>query len=398
MVVQILFQFCSRKMSILTLSNAVVARLTLGPRRLIRDRILCGFCLRVGERSKTFMVATSTNGRQVRITLGRWPFLDTDTARAAAATILKSCREGQLPNKVSSAVLPDLKDCLALYVRAKQIKASSQKRYDSILRTHFEPWYKLSIAKLDGPTFHEHCHAFSQTKGAAIVEVGKGLIGAMLKYINAVYQLQLNNPFEKLAAAGLMPARSEPRERKLKDIDLPNWYTAIQKLPAPQRDYLMLVALTGLRRDECANITTKNIDLCKLILTIPETKNGLQHTLPITPEMLTILKRRIGCSEVAQELFSGVSAEHVSQMACRKGAPRFMVHDLRKLLATTGARIGVDDAHLKRILNHKAKRSDVLNAHYVRLDVADIEEPMKRIQLSILEKMRVGGSHALEDD
>lgn len=333
------------------------------------------------------MVATSTNGRQVRITLGRWPFLDTDTARAAAATILKSCRDGQLPNKASSAVLPDLKDCLALYVRAKQIKASSQKRYDSILRTHFEPWYKLSIAKLDGPTFHEHCHAFSQTKGAAVVEVGKGLIGAMLKYINAVYQLRLNNPFEKLAAAGLMPARSEPRERKLKDSDLPNWYSAVQKLPDAQRDYLILLALTGLRRDECVNITTKDIDLFQRVLTIPETKNGVRHTLPITPEMETILKRRIDCSAVDHELFSGVSAEHVSQMACRKGAPNFMVHDLRKLLATTGARIGVDDAHLKRILNHKAKRSDVLNAHYVRLGIEDIKKPLKEIQSAILLNM-----------
>lgn len=387
MVVQILFQFCSRKMSILTLSNPVVARLALGPRRLIRDRILCGFCLRVGERSKTFMVATSTNGRQVRITLGRWPYLDTDTARAAAATILKSCRDGQLPNKASSAVLPDLKDCLDLYVKAKQIKASSQKRYDSILRTHFEPWYKLSIAKLDSPTFHDHCHAFSQSKGAAVVEVGKGLIGAMLKYINAVYHLQLVNPFEKLAAAGLMPARSEPRERKLKDSDLPSWYSAVQKLPDAQRDYLILLALTGLRRDECVNITTKDIDLLQRVLTIPETKNGVQHTLPITPEMETILKRRIDCSSATQELFSGVSAEHVSQMACRKGAPSFMVHDLRKLLATTGVRIGVDDAHLKRILNHKAKRSDVLNAHYVRLGIEDIEKPLKEIQCAILLNM-----------
>lgn len=367
----------------------MVARLSLGPRRLIRDRILCGFCLRVGERSKTFMVATSTNGRQVRITLGRWPILDTETARAAATTILKSCRDGQLPNKASSVVLPILKECLLQYVKAKQIKASSQKRYDSILRTHFGPWYELSVNKLDGQTFHDHCHAFSQTKGAAVVEVGKGLIGAMLKYINAVYHLHLANPFDKLAAAGLMPSRAEPRERKLKDSALPDWYTAVQKLPAVQRDYLLLVALTGLRRDECAKINVEDVDLIKMVLTIPETKNGIQHTLPITPEMQTILNRRMECCGTERVLFSEVSAEHVSKMAMRKGAPSFMVHDLRKLLATTGARIGISDAHLKRIMNHKAKRSDVLNAHYVRLETVDIDVPLQKIQRSILENMMV---------
>lgn len=387
MVVQILFQFCSRKMSILTLSNPVVARLTLGPRRLIRDRILCGFCLRVGGNSKTFMVATSSNGRQVRITLGRWPHLDTDTARAAAATILKSCRDGQLPIKASSAVLPTLKECLTLYVQAKQVKASSQKRYDSVLRIHFGNWYELSIAQLDGPAFHEHCHSFAQSKGAAVVEVGKGLIGAMLKYINAVYQLQLNNPFTKLSAAGLMPAKAEPRERKLQDTALPDWYSAIHKLPDAQRDYLMLVALTGLRRDECVNISIEDVDLSQLVLTIPETKNGVQHTLPITSEMQKILKRRMESCAPEQRLFANVSAEHVAEMAHRKGAPKFMVHDLRKLLATTGARIGIDDAHLKRIVNHKAKRSDVLNAHYVRLDTNDILDALERIQTSILKKM-----------
>lgn len=38
----------------------------------------------------------------------------------------------------------------------------------------------------------------------------------------------------------------------------------------------------------------------------------------------------------------------------RLGRPRFMLYDLRKLVATTGERLTVEDAVLRRILNHSA--------------------------------------------
>ncbi len=122
-----------------------------------------------------------------------------------------------------------------------------------------------------------------------------------------------------------------------------------------------------LRRNECRELTRQQIDLAKGVLSIPMTKNGKPHSLPITPMMREILERRCLGLEPDAVLFKGVSAEHVHSMAMRLGAPRFMLHDLRKLVATIGERLGLGDAVLRRILNHTAPKTDVLHRHYVGL-------------------------------
>lgn len=69
--------------------------------------------------------------------------------------------------------------------------------------------------------------------------------------------------------------------------------------------------------NECRELLRKQIDLASGVLSIPETKNGRPHSLPITPLMREILERR--CSRLGpdDELFAGVSAEHLYNMAMR---------------------------------------------------------------------------------
>jgi hypothetical protein len=72
-------------------------------------------------------------------------------------------------------------------------------------------------------------------------------------------------------------------------------------------------------------------------------------------------------------------------MATRAGAPEFTLHDLRKLLASVGARLQIGDAILRRILGHAPKRGDVLHRHYVSLEAADIGESLQRIQSTVVQ-------------
>jgi hypothetical protein len=99
--------------------------------------------------------------------------------------------------------------------------------------------------------------------------------------------------------------------------------------------------------------------------------------------MRVILVRRCGGLGLDDQLFKGVSAEHVAQMAMRAGAPKFMLHDLRKLLASVGQRLVVGDAVMRRILNHTPPKGDVLHRHYVELGVSDIHPDLDRLQAEI---------------
>lgn len=197
-------------MSILTLSDLLLQRLQVTDGRIVRDKVLCGFCVRLNKRSRTFLVATSVQGKQLRMMLGRWPLIGVEEARSMAVEVLRECRAGRSPVRAKQRQLPTLRDLIPEYCTAKKLKPKSLKTYDSMIRTHFTPWVDKPITALTGAAFSEHCHLFAQNTGAAQVETGRGLIGALIRYVNAVYGLSLDNPFNKLAAAGLMPERAKP--------------------------------------------------------------------------------------------------------------------------------------------------------------------------------------------
>jgi integrase len=169
--------------------------------------------------------------------------------------------------------------------------------------------------------------------------------------------------------------------------DLPAWKVAVDQLGERQRDFLYLSLYTGLRKTECRELQRQQIDLSGGVLTIPTTKNGKPHSLPITPMMREILERR--CLGLAPDavLFNGVSAEHLYRMAMRLGSPRFMLHDLRKLVATVGEKLGLGDAVLRRILNHTAPKTDVLHRHYVGLNEGDVLAGLVAIQEALVGMM-----------
>jgi integrase len=138
-----------------------------------------------------------------------------------------------------------------------------------------------------------------------------------------------------------------------------------------------------LRRNERHKLCRKQIDLTGGVLSIPDTKNGKPHSLPITDLMRVILERRCVGLKPDDVLFKGVSAEHVHSMAMRLDATRFMLHDLRKLVATVGEKLGLRNAVLRKILNHTAPKSDVLHRHYVGLNSIDVAGAMVQSQVTL---------------
>lgn len=368
---------------IVLISEALLQRSTATDGRILRDRFLQGFCVRLNKRKRTFLIATSVRGKQFRMMLGYWPLMSLDEARTKAMEVLRLCRNGERPSKKVPQDLPTLREAYVAYCKTKGIKASSQRRYESFYRTHFGHWLDRPVDHMGHGAFAEHCHDFSQNTGKSLVELGRGVIGAVIKYVNAVYGLNVQSPFVRLAAAGLLPERTQPRARVLQESDLPQWREAVDKLGERQRDFLYFVLYTGLRRNEARELCRNQIDLTGGVLSVPETKTGRPHSLPITPLMREILERRCQRLEPEDQLFKGVSAEHLWTMAMRLGAPRFMLHDLRKMLATVGNKLGVGDAVLRRILNHTAPKTDVLHRHYVGLGGVDVCEALVEIQTEL---------------
>lgn len=55
---------------IVLISESLLQRSTATDGRILRDRFLQGFCVRLNKRKRTFLVATSVRGQQFRMMLG----------------------------------------------------------------------------------------------------------------------------------------------------------------------------------------------------------------------------------------------------------------------------------------------------------------------------------------
>jgi len=182
-------------MSIVMISESLLLRASATDGRILRDRVLSGFGVRLNARKRTFLIATSVSGKQFRMMLGFWPLMSVDEARSRAMDVLRQCRNGERPSRRVAPNVPTLREACEAYCKAKSIKPSSQRRYESIFRTHFRDWLDRPMSDFGYAGFAEHCHTFARSKGAALVEVGRWLIGALIKFVNAFHSLELKTPF-----------------------------------------------------------------------------------------------------------------------------------------------------------------------------------------------------------
>lgn len=90
-------------------------------------------------------------------------------------------------------------------------------------------------------------------------------------------------------------------------------------------------------------------------------------------------------------------------MAARVGAPAFMLHTPRKLLAAAGERLGVSDAALRRILNHTPQKRGVVRrldvqfcVEVVRLSRAHIQGDLERLLGQLRRRCHIRCRAALE--
>ena len=84
-------------MPIVLITESLLLKSSARDGRVLRDRMLSGFCVRMNARSRTFRVATSVAGEQFRLTLGHWPLMSVEEARGLAMEVLRECRAGRTP-------------------------------------------------------------------------------------------------------------------------------------------------------------------------------------------------------------------------------------------------------------------------------------------------------------
>jgi len=209
----------------------------------------------------------------------------------------------------------------------------------------------------------------------------------------------MHNPVQKISHNKSW-FREKARTNIIEPNDLKDWFTAVMELPEGKsntthkntsdtvRDYLIMLLFTGLRPSEGINLEWDNIDFKNEILSITDTKNHEDHTLPLPKYIVDLLVRRKAESK-GRFVFPGynpnkalVSSNRQVKKVIKESGVNFLLHDLRRTFATYADSLEIKHTTIKRLMNHKD--NDVTTKHYIQPSIERLREPMSEITNYIL--------------
>lgn len=409
------------------LTKSVVDRipLTAAGQTYHSDSELAGFGLRVGTRRKTYFAEGRVNGKTVRVTLGAHGAFTPEQARTAAKEQLRLMAGGVDPNDAKAAAKArsvTLGEVFEAFLQArKELKPRTVADYRRFMGMpdpnaeprrvqkhdprpkpiHFRDWKDKPIVEITRDMVETRHTLLGQTSKAQ-ANLAMRFLRALCNFAAGRYEdsngqpLIQRNPVTRLSQTKAW-YRVERRKTYIKPHDLKRWFDAVQNLGAEEdkrkarvvRDYLLLLLFTGLRREEAAKLQWSDFDLTAKTLTVRDTKNRKDHTLPLSDFLFEMLCQRKVAAGDSPYVFPGEGprgylVEPKAQIAKVTAASgiAFTLHDLRRTFATIAESLDIPAYALKRLLNH-ALSSDV-TAGYIVADVERLRKPMQQVTDFIL--------------
>jgi len=345
---------------------------------VIWDKALSGFGVRISQGgTRSFVVMFYEGSRKRRVTIGKHPALGLAEARAAAKRILAGVMLGEVPEMPSKAepVLDFAAAVEAFLIKhcARNNRASTAKETERLLRRHFVPSLgRIAVADI------------TSQKIAGIVDRLLDRPGEANHAFTAIRTFfswaRERRHIERSPCEGMrLPVRPRRRDRVLEPDEVARVAKAARLFAYPYGTIVLLLLLTGQRRQEIVGLRWSDIDLDENLITVPAERNksNRAHVLPLAPmaraviEGLPRLSANVFPARGALDTtFSGFSkSKRAFDAACSVDA--WTLHDLRRTAATNMAGLGVAPHVVERILNHSGGTISGVAAIYNRFRYVD---------------------------
>lgn len=320
-----------------------------------------GFGIRVGKRSRTWIVMRG-RGRE-RVRLGAYPELSLAEARKKAMQLLGADQE---PAKPKPKFFRDARDqFLEEYFCGKS--AGWKRNMAHYLTICFK---KLDCHKLDEIEDYDIkvCLDALRETPSQQLHAFRGLRCFMRWCVRPPQRFIKHSPMEGYPP----PGKDRKKTRILNDQELKAVWLAADTYP---HNVIRLVILWGTRRLETCVIERSWV--IDGVLTIPgvATKNGRDHAIPLLPVAQSLLD-----GMPAQEFYflrsrwadGHLSPEGLSkaqkEVMERSGTSDWTLHDLRRTFRSNMARLRVTRDTCEALINHAPKVLDEIYDRYDRLD------------------------------
>lgn len=378
-------------------NKMMVERQSIGEteQRDVYDSELKGFLVRLGKTKAVYCVAKRCNGRMTRVVIGDHGVFLPDhndpklSARKRAASIIADMEAGINPNEEKKNRREQgltISEALENYfLDNPRLKQNTVKIYRGLLHNHASEWLSKPVKSIT-PEMVLKKHTDISRKG--FPESANKFVRTVRAVFYANKSLLPENP------ACIPRKKWNPSERRTGVVQahqLFDWYCALTDYSNQDlADYLMLLILTGLRRSEGFSLLWDDIDIKGKTLIARDTKNGKDHTLPLSDYLCEMLENRM-TAKVNKYVFPSLTSETGHLVEPKKAVAsiskvagfKFNPHDLRRTFMSVAASRGISETLIKRLVNHSV--TDVTGGYIFDIEQSGPHQRMQEITDTILD-------------
>jgi integrase len=319
-----------------------------------------GLCLRItpgGIRTWSW-VGRDTKGRVRRFGLGRYPAIGLREARAEARAMAEEVRKGADPVRDARAARAKppkghtLADLLTLYGRQVGSAVKSWPQMEAQIRRVFRLHLDIALAALTVGALQLTVDAHPKPKSASF---GVRCLLTVARWACVPGRGYVTRELLDLRASAAKPKR----DRVVSRDELAKLLPALAASDSPYAEAHRLILLTACRRGELTGARWQDVDFAAATWTLPATKNGKAHIIPLSRQALALLQaRRSQGGDPGAPVFTSDGkvlsgwARATDRLQQASGTAGWTRHDLRHTAATMMGELGVIPDIVEAALNH----------------------------------------------
>ena len=339
-------------------------------------------------KKKTFFVYRKIDGRPERIKLEQFPGMSIEQARGRANEINAAIAREENPAQVRRAGKEELTlgELFESFIKLHAQKHKSSWKADiKQFDRHLSSWKKRKLSSIRKIDIHKLHQDIGNSSGQYTANRLLALLSSIFNQANKLGLWDKPNP-----ASGITKFKERSRSRFLQADELPRFFNALaEETNEHARDYILLSLLTGARKSNVLAMRWDEINLEMKLWTIPKTKNGDSHTIPIVPQALEILENRY-VNKSSEWVFPSNSASgHLQdpkkawqRLLARAEISDLRLHDLRRSLGSWQASTGASLVIIGKTLSHRNVNTTAI---YARLNTDPVRDAMNKATQAIWE-------------
>jgi integrase len=327
------------------------------------DTKVTGLSLRVTKAgTKTFSLWYRHAGKAKRFKLGRYPTITLAQARKLAEEASQKLSEGRDPAAEKQRISDDyastlfpavVDDFVASYARPR---LKSWRQREAILTKYFVPqWSLLPIHQITKKNVNSVLKSIVSSGHKSAAAAAFAVVRKLFNW--AVQQGYLeDSPCRGLSS----PSKPQFSSRTLSDDELVDVLEGAVAMGYPFGPMVILLLLTGQRRNEVASLEWSEIDFERAEWSLPaaKTKTNAAHIVPLSEPAVKLLR---SLPQISKFVFPASGKDRPASGFSkwkRKldglcGVNGWRLHDCRRTVATGMNKIGTPSHIVERVMNHK---------------------------------------------